>query len=108
MYKVINFFTDLQDNEHPYKVGDNFPRNGVQVTKERIIELLSDKNLQMKPLIEEVKSSTNEHSSKYSKTDIAKMNKGDLILLASEFGIENASDKSGNELKQEIIKKLNL
>ena len=54
MYKVIKYFTDLQDNNYAYYVGDTFPRNGVEVGAERIAELSSDKNLQGVPLIEEV------------------------------------------------------
>ena len=54
MYKVIKYFTDLQDNNYAYYVGDTFPRNGVDVGAERIAELSSDKNLQGVPLIEEV------------------------------------------------------
>ena len=54
MYKVIKFFTDLQDNNYAYYVGDTFPRNGVEVGAERIAELSSDKNLQGVLLIEEV------------------------------------------------------
>ena len=54
MYKVITYFTDLQDNNYAYYVGDTFPRNGVEAGAERIAELSSDKNLQGVPLIEEV------------------------------------------------------
>ena len=54
MYKVIKSFTDLQDNNYAYYVGDTFPRNGVDVGAERIAELSSDKNLQGVPLIEEI------------------------------------------------------
>ena len=54
MYKVIKYFTDLQDNNYAYHVGDTFPRNGVDVDAVRIAELSSDKNLQGVPLIEEV------------------------------------------------------
>lgn len=55
MYKVIKFFTDLQDNDHPYNVGDIFPREGVTVTEGRIAELAGSENKQGQPLIEEVK-----------------------------------------------------
>lgn len=55
MYKVIKYFTDLQDNNYAYYVGDTFPHNGVEVGSERIAELSSDKNLQGVPLIEEIK-----------------------------------------------------
>ena len=54
MYKVIESFTDLRDNNYVYYVGDTFPRNGVEVGAERIAELSSDKNLQGVPLIEEI------------------------------------------------------
>ena len=54
MYKVIKSFTDLQDNNYAYYVGDTFPHNGVEADAERIAELSSDKNLQGVPLIEEI------------------------------------------------------
>ena len=54
MYKVIESFTDLQDNNYVYYVGDTFPRDGVEVGVERVAELASDKNRLGVPLIEEV------------------------------------------------------
>ena len=54
MYKVIKSFTDLQDNNYAYYVGDTFPHNGVEVDFERIAELASDKNRLGVPLIEEI------------------------------------------------------
>ena len=51
MYKVIKFFTDLHDNGHLYNVGDVFPREGVEVTDERLAELASENNRQGVPLI---------------------------------------------------------
>ena len=54
MYKVIKSFTDLQDNNYAYHVGDTFPHNGVEVDSERIEELSSDKNRLGVPLIEEI------------------------------------------------------
>ena len=54
MYKVIKFFVDLQDNLHPYEVGDEYPRPGVEVTEMRIEELAGSSNKQGKPLIEKV------------------------------------------------------
>lgn len=51
MYRVIWYFEDLQDNEHAYNVGDNFPRVGLSVSEERLAELASDKNRQCRPLI---------------------------------------------------------
>ena len=54
MYKVIKSFTDLQDNNYAYYVGDTFPHDGVDVDAERTAELASDKNRLGVPLIEEV------------------------------------------------------
>ena len=58
MYKVIESFTDLQDNNHAYSVGDTFPHTGVEVDSERIAELASDKNRLGVPLIEEIAEKT--------------------------------------------------
>lgn len=54
MYKVINLFTDLQDNDHKYQPGDIFPRQGLEVSDERIEELAGKDNKQGKPLIKKV------------------------------------------------------
>ena len=54
MYKVIKFFTDLTDNDHPYSVGDTFPRKGMSVMPSRLRELSGSNNRQGVPLIEEV------------------------------------------------------
>ena len=53
MYKVIKSFTDLQDDNHLYQVGDTFPREGKEVTEVRLQELSSTANKQRVPLIEE-------------------------------------------------------
>lgn len=52
MYKVLTYFEDLQDNGHPYHPGDEFPRNGLRVSMDRIAELSSDKNRRGSKLIE--------------------------------------------------------
>ena len=54
MFKVLAYFTDLQDDNHPYNVGDTYPRNGLTVTAERIAELSGKSNRRGIPLIEEV------------------------------------------------------
>ena len=54
MYKVIKLFTDLQDGRHLYNVGDTFPRDGVEVSEDRINELAGSDNKQGTPLIEEI------------------------------------------------------
>lgn len=54
MYKVINYFVDLQDNNFEYKEKDVYPRKGYTPSKERIAELESKNNKQNKPLIKKV------------------------------------------------------
>lgn len=51
MYKVIKFFVDLEDNNFPYNVGDVFPRNGKEVSENRLKELAGKDNKQGQPLI---------------------------------------------------------
>lgn len=31
MYRVIEYFTDLHDDDHEYREGDVFPREGIKV-----------------------------------------------------------------------------
>ena len=50
MYKVIHYFTDLQDDGYAYDVGDEFPHKGMTVTNERIAELSGLENKQGVPL----------------------------------------------------------
>lgn len=51
MYEVIVYFTDNQDNGHPYNVGDAYPRKGLEVSEERIAELSTADNKRHRPLI---------------------------------------------------------
>lgn len=52
-YKVIKDFTDLQDNNHIYRAGDKFPRDGADVAQDRLEELASKRNKRKEALIEE-------------------------------------------------------
>lgn len=54
MYKVIKYFTDLQDNNHAYQVGDVFPHEGKEVTEKRLLELSTSANRRGMPLVEKV------------------------------------------------------
>lgn len=53
MYRAIAYFTDLQDDNYAYNVGDVFPRNGYKPSKERLEELSSNKNVRGVPVIVE-------------------------------------------------------
>lgn len=118
MYKVIQYFTDLQDFNHPYKVGDIFPRLGMKVSEARLRELSSKNNKQGKPLIELVEETKSDDFSQfmnppvkksekeYTKTEINRMSTADLKRLAKENGIDESV--SGAEIKKLLIKKFNL
>lgn len=54
MYRVIEYFEDLQDNRQPYNVGDVFPKGNKKVTEQRLNELATDKNRRRIPLIKKV------------------------------------------------------
>lgn len=62
MYKVVEFFHDLQDGCHAYHPGDTFPRDGVEVSGDRIEALSSTNNARKVKLIE--KAETKRRTSK--------------------------------------------
>ena len=66
MYRVIKYFTDLQDDNRTYNVGDLFPHNdcGYPVTEQRLAELASKNNLQKTPLIRYVEEPVKEAQKK--------------------------------------------
>lgn len=53
-YVVINAFTDLEDNNHVYRGGDFYPREGVTLNEARAETLLYGKNIRGERLIVEV------------------------------------------------------
>lgn len=64
MYKVIKFFTDLQDNNYNYHAGDNYPRIGYLPSAERLEELMGSNNRQGVPLIQLVEEVAEEKPKK--------------------------------------------
>lgn len=113
-YEVIHFFTDLQDFSHPYNVGDLFPREGMRVSEERIMELSGNKNRQRKPLIRAVEDNQYEElpfpidEPKYTRTDINRMNKAELQELARNTGVDGVDEMTGAELKEYLLNAFNL
>ena len=108
MYKVLAYFTDLQDNNHPYDEGDIFPRDGLTVSEARLKELSSTKNKRGIKLIELVEEQVQEQPKPLTKTEINRMTTAQLKELAVRNGIENAEDITGAELKKALISRFNL
>lgn len=50
-YIVIKRWHDLQDNNFQYEVGDSYPREGLEPSENRILELSSSNNIPGIPLI---------------------------------------------------------
>lgn len=50
-YEVVKFFTDLQDDDHPYKEGHTYPRNNKKADPKRVEELSTTKNKRKEVLI---------------------------------------------------------
>lgn len=57
MYRVIEMFTDLQDSNYRYNVGDVYPRTGYKPSAKRIDELSGANNKRGKPLIKAAQES---------------------------------------------------
>ena len=60
-YIVVNAFKDLEDNEHIYKVGDEYPRAGREIdeiSKERIYQLTTTNNKRERVLIIKIEEET--------------------------------------------------
>jgi hypothetical protein len=107
-YTVIHYFVDLQDSNHPYKVGDTFPRLGLVVSDARLKELSSNRNKQGKPLIEKSEEkSIEKNETTLTKTEINRMPLAELKELAKREGID-ADEMKGGEIKTALIEKYNL
>ena len=121
VYKVIKSFTDIQDKNHAYEVGDVFPHDGRVISPDRIRALTTNANRRGTPLItvsgnakvvkedeEEKKEESKTEDSKYTKSDINRMPIAKLKEVATDNGIDGVDDKTGGELKKLIIEKLGL
>lgn len=121
MYEVIHYFTDLQDNEFPYNPGDVFPREGMEVSEERLAELSGSNNKQHKPLIKKVEGTADDaadeqyeplpfpdEEQKYTKSEIKRMSTAELQNLAASMGVDGAFDMTGADLKNRLISDMGL
>ncbi len=51
-YRAIRYFKDAKDDNRAYKVGDVYPRPGLEVSEERLEQLRTNKNRRGAPMIE--------------------------------------------------------
>lgn len=74
MYKVVKYFTDLQDNNRAYNVGDTFPHADASypVSENRLAELAGSENKRGIPLIEFVAEAADEVAEEKPKKKRAK------------------------------------
>lgn len=104
-YVAIKSFTDKFTGEK-YTVGDRYPHRGF-VKENRADELLGTRNKRGEPLIkakEDKKVVSEDKTQKaYTKTEINKMNKSELLNLAEKLSIEGSGEMNGSELKDSII-----
>lgn len=92
MYKVIESFADLHDDNHVYQVGDVFPREGVEVSEDRIRELATSANKLHMPLIAQ--------TGYIDKAQLEAMKVFELKKLAADFGL------NPNQKKAELVEAL--
>lgn len=120
-YKVIHAFSDMQDFHHIYNVGDIFPRVGLEVSEERIKELVGKNNKQGQSLIAKTEEDFSQYMNppvenesglpfvtvpdkkKYTKTEINRMPTAELKQMAFDNGLKNAETMTGTELKKYFI-----
>lgn len=102
MYITIKLFTDLQDDNWLYNVGDVYPRKGLNVTESRIKELSSANNRQGKPLIKKIEEPNLEPNLE-PKKDLSNLNKVQLMKIAKKKGLNVKQSMS----KATLLEKLN-
>jgi len=67
-FTVLISFSDVQDNQHVYGVGDEYPRPGYVASPERIKTLTGSSNTFGRPIIREVPKETAETSKEEPET----------------------------------------
>ena len=86
-YRAIQYFTDLQDNNYAYNIGDTYPRKGMVVSEKRIKELCSGNNKQHRPVIEEIEEIPFAPK-KYTARQLESMTISQIENLAEDYGYE--------------------
>lgn len=76
-------------------------RNKKKKVENRSVLAQSEKNSES--YVEE-----NSEKQQYTRTDINRMNKDDLISLANKAGIKRVEEYNGTDLRKELIEKLSL
>lgn len=84
LYKVEVQFLDGQDDNHLYKIGDIYPRVGINPTNERIEELSTDNNRRNVVAI--------------SKLDLNKLKLSELRELAKQRDLDDISSRKKVDL----------
>ena len=97
MFKVIRYFVDLEDNNHAYRVGDVYPREGKTVSRERINALLSGNNKRRVKCIEEDIKTISEPIEEAQNEDKAEVSENEEI---KETVKPKASSKSKKKIKE--------
>lgn len=92
-YRVIDSFTDLQDNGFAYNRGDEYPRNGVKPSEERVKELSTCANRRGVALIDEVRGAEEPKAAAPSDEATAEP--------AEAVPVENEPRKRGRKRKSE-------
>jgi hypothetical protein len=70
-YKVIKYFTDMQDNDFEYNEGDVYPRKDLSVLPSRIKELSTTQNRRKEILIVEILDEEKPKKEKKTKSEKA-------------------------------------
>lgn len=91
MYRVIEYFEDLQDDNYGYNPGDAFPRKGLEVSEDRLHELSTDSNKRGKVLIEVVEEEDAEKA-------LQSMTRAELMDVAEFEGVEVKSGMTKAEI----------
>lgn len=76
MYKVIEDFIDLKDNNHLYHAGEPYPRVGAVVTSERLAELMGSANRRGRAVVMAVDTPKEKPKNKPVEKPVAKKSRG--------------------------------